>query len=217
MTRRLVVNADDFGLSRGINEGIMEAHTCGVVTSASLMVLTPTAPQAAALAHSHPSLSIGLHVVDEHLRDPARAFTEQLARFRELVGGDPTHVDSHHHVHMRRIETFRALVAPLGVPLRGEGQVVYIGGFWGQSEDRAPRPQQVSRDHLVELVRSEARHAFTELGCHPGRVSADLSSSYLHEREAELATLTDPGLRDELEWLGVQLVSYHQWVGFSTG
>ncbi len=134
-----------------------------------------------------------------------------------MTGREPTHVDSHHHVHMRRLDTFRELVAPLGVPLRRDGQVAYIGGFWGQSEDRTPRPQQISREHLLELVRTEVGSGFSELACHPGRVTPDLVSSYLDERGAELATLTAPGLRDELEALGVRLVGHDAWVGFASG
>jgi chitin disaccharide deacetylase len=55
--RRLVVNADDLGLSPGVNEGILEAHTTGIVTSASLMVNRPGAEHAATLLAAHPSLS----------------------------------------------------------------------------------------------------------------------------------------------------------------
>ena len=59
--RLLVVNGDDFGLAHGVNEGIIAAHTHGILTSASLMVGTPAASQAAELARAHPELSIGLH------------------------------------------------------------------------------------------------------------------------------------------------------------
>lgn len=61
-TRRLIVNADDFGLSAGVNRGILEAHAAGVVTSASLMVNTAAFAVAAAAARQAPSLSVGLHL-----------------------------------------------------------------------------------------------------------------------------------------------------------
>jgi predicted glycoside hydrolase/deacetylase ChbG (UPF0249 family) len=207
--RLLVVNADDFGLARGVNEGIIEAHLHGVVTSSSLMVLRPSAAEAATLAGAHPELSIGLHFEDDELErgDRARrAFLTQLERFRELVGRDPTHVDSHHHVHAGHLATFSELVEPLGVPLRHDGRVGYIGGFWGQ-----PELGHVRRAFLRRLVENEAGEGFTELCCHPARISDDLHSSYLHEREVELQTLTEPGLGGELESLGVSLVSYRAW------
>jgi predicted glycoside hydrolase/deacetylase ChbG (UPF0249 family) len=48
----------------------------------------------------------------------------------------------------------------------------------------------------------------TELACHPARVIGDFRSTYLEERAVELATLTEPGLREEIEALGITLVSY---------
>ena len=62
MTRRLVVNADDLGLTAGVNDGIVEAHVRGIVTSASLMVLWPAAAGAAAYAREKPDLALGLHL-----------------------------------------------------------------------------------------------------------------------------------------------------------
>src|SRR5271155_4765952 len=61
-TRFLIVNADDFGLSEGVNQGIIEAHERGIVTSASLMVLKPFAAAAAAYGREHGRLSLGLHL-----------------------------------------------------------------------------------------------------------------------------------------------------------
>lgn len=213
--RLLVVNADDFGLARGVNEGIIEAHRGGIVTSTSLMVQRPTAPDAAALAEACPELSIGLHFEDDELDDPRQAervFLAQLERFRDLIGRDPTHVDSHHHVHARQLAIFRSLVEPLGVPLRHDGRVRYIGGFWGQPDLAHVRPP-----FLRQLVQAEAGEGFSELCCHPARISDDLRSSYLREREVELQTLTGPGLRQELSSLGVTLVSYLAWRAAGTG
>jgi predicted glycoside hydrolase/deacetylase ChbG (UPF0249 family) len=216
LTRLLVVNGDDFGLARGVNEGIIEAHTNGIVTSTSMMVLRPAAADAAELALRHPDLSVGLHFEDDgsaDLDDPvlaARAFREQLERFRALVGRDPTHVDSHHHVHTQcgRIHSFSVLVEPLGVPLRHDGKVAYIADFWAQ-----PDLDDVSRPHLRHLVDTQAGDGFTELACHPARITPDLRSSYRDERAIELQTLTGPGLREELEGSGIKLVSYAHWTG----
>jgi chitin disaccharide deacetylase len=59
--RRLIVNADDFGLTPGVNRAIIEAHTHGIVTSATLMANMPAFTEAVALAKAHPKLGIGLH------------------------------------------------------------------------------------------------------------------------------------------------------------
>jgi hypothetical protein len=59
--RFLIVNADDFGLSEGVNRGIIEAHERGIVTSASLMVRNRP-PRGGAIRANQPRLSVGLHV-----------------------------------------------------------------------------------------------------------------------------------------------------------
>lgn len=59
---RLVVNADDFGSSRGANAAVLRAHREGILTSASLMVTGEAAEEAAAMARANPSLGVGLHL-----------------------------------------------------------------------------------------------------------------------------------------------------------
>ncbi|MGO9887117.1 MAG: ChbG/HpnK family deacetylase [Solirubrobacteraceae bacterium] len=217
MPRRLIVNADDFGLAAGVNEGIIEAHANGILTSTSLMVDLPAAADAVRLAREHPALSVGLHYVEDgrEIDEPghaARTFAAQLERFRELTGAEPTHVDSHHHVHLTRMSTFRPLVAPLGVPLRGDGRVAYLGGFYAQPHRGVVELERVRAPFLLELLADDDIGAdFSELGCHPARVTPDLVSSYTPEREVELATLTEPGLRSLIEDLGFALASYHDW------
>ena len=61
--RRLIVNADDFGLTAGVNRGIAESHQNGIVTSATLMACGKQFEEAASIASSLPRLSVGCHVV----------------------------------------------------------------------------------------------------------------------------------------------------------
>src|SRR5688572_8280893 len=112
--RFLIVNADDFGRSRGVNLGVIKAHQQGILTSASLMVRWPAATEAARQGRENPDLSLGLHVdlgewvfrddrwvpVYEVVRleevgGVEAEVSRQLTSFRELVGRDPTHLDSH--------------------------------------------------------------------------------------------------------------------------
>jgi predicted glycoside hydrolase/deacetylase ChbG (UPF0249 family) len=219
--RVLIVNADDFGASEGINHGIVEAHARGIVTSTSLMVTGAAAAETVGLARGHPSLGIGLHWdldskgagLKVDLSDSAAVRAElarQLRAFHELIGRPPTHVDSHHHVH-RELEVnpiARELVAPLGVPLRDDGRVPFVGGFYGQWEYGVTDLHHVSPEFLSWVLRNEVGEGWTELGCHPGYVRGDFESTYLSEREVELATLTDPRVRDTIDALGIRLASY---------
>ncbi|HEX4565205.1 MAG TPA: ChbG/HpnK family deacetylase [Vicinamibacterales bacterium] len=62
MTRRLVVNADDLGLTPAVNDGVFDAHDHGILTSASLFANAPATVDAIARAHRRPALGIGVHL-----------------------------------------------------------------------------------------------------------------------------------------------------------
>jgi hopanoid biosynthesis associated protein HpnK len=73
--RRLIVNADDFGFTSGVNRAIVEAHSRGIVTSSTLMANGPAFTQAVELAKRNPQLGIGCHVVlidGDPVLDPQR-------------------------------------------------------------------------------------------------------------------------------------------------
>jgi hopanoid biosynthesis associated protein HpnK len=61
--KRLIVSADDFGMSSGVNRGILHAHREGILTDASLMVNGQAFEEAVALARATPTLSVGLHLM----------------------------------------------------------------------------------------------------------------------------------------------------------
>ncbi|MGH9522002.1 MAG: ChbG/HpnK family deacetylase, partial [Terriglobales bacterium] len=60
--KRLIVNADDLGLTPAVNRGIVEAHRHGIVTSATLMANGAAYDDAVSLASAEPRLAIGCHV-----------------------------------------------------------------------------------------------------------------------------------------------------------
>jgi chitin disaccharide deacetylase len=62
IARRLIVNADDFGLSHSINEAVIRAHREGILTTASLMVNEASCGEAVELAKQNPRLGVGLHL-----------------------------------------------------------------------------------------------------------------------------------------------------------
>jgi predicted glycoside hydrolase/deacetylase ChbG (UPF0249 family) len=211
-----------------VNEGIIAAHERGIVTSASLMVRWPAAAAAAQYAAAHPRLAVGLHldlgewhcvagewqelynvVTTDDAAAVAVEVGRQLALFRELMGRDPTHVDSHQHVH--REEPVRSpvleMAAELHVPVRDfTPDIRYCGGFYGQADRGRPWPEGVSRENLLRLL-EELPPGVTELGCHPG-LDDELASMYCRERRDEVAVLTDPSLPAALSALGIHLISF---------
>lgn len=219
----VIFNADDFGYSGGINRGIVEAHERGVVTSATLIVNAPATREAVALARAHPRLAVGLHVnfTNEAKRlidldDPAACRAElwrQYRLFRELMGGwQPTHLDSHQHVHRdpRRRRLFEELAAAEGLPLRDQPPVTFKGGFYAQWEYGVSDPEKVSLGALQRILHREIGAGIYEMACHPGYYDPALEAVYHHDREHELRTLTDRRLRDVLAEEAVRLISYRE-------
>ena len=227
--RELVVNADDLGLSPGVNSGIARAHLEGIVTSASLMVRRPAAEHAAELVQELPSLGVGLHVdlaewvadavrLDAALRlrrrpatsSPSREEVErQVLLFENLMGRPPDHVDSHQHAH--RSEPLRSILGrtakELRVPLRFHSRFDYFGGFYGQGREGPAASRCDLRSRLADGAGRAARRSEPKLCCHPA-ADLDFRSSYGLERIRELETLCDPGVRDSVRAAGFVLDSF---------
>jgi hopanoid biosynthesis associated protein HpnK len=89
--RRLIINADDFGLTSGVNRGILQAYSKGIVNSSTLMASGPQFDEAVSLAAGAPGLSVGCHVllVDGSPISPANQVASLLQkstpRFRDSL------------------------------------------------------------------------------------------------------------------------------------
>jgi predicted glycoside hydrolase/deacetylase ChbG (UPF0249 family) len=149
----------------------------------------------------------------EHVLAEARA---QLKRFREIMGRDPTHFDSHHHSHRLPV-VFEALVTlawETGLPVRSASEEAaralrrenvrttdcFVDTFYDEG---------VTLENLLRIL-DAAPPGTTELMCHPARVDPELraSSSYAGPRERELALLTDREVRQAVQALGIKLIHF---------
>jgi chitin disaccharide deacetylase len=121
--KQLVVNADDFGFTPDVNQGIVDAHHLGILTATTLMANGAAFEDAVRLARETPTLDIGCHLVlvgGESLltgkpypptvgrllaalaRGEIRPYEELAAQVRHTVnaGVHPTHLDTHKHTHL---------------------------------------------------------------------------------------------------------------------
>jgi chitin disaccharide deacetylase len=128
----------------------------------------------------------------------------QLERFLALVGRPPTHLDSHHHSHRLPVvlEALIEVARRHRLPVRNSSPAIarrlreagvattdrFVERFFGED---------TGLDTLVSVL-AEIEPGSTELMCHPARVDDELraDSTYLDDRERELATLTDPAARE---------------------
>ena len=134
--KRLIINADDFGIHEGINRGIIYGHSHGAITSTTIMAVGEAFDDAVKLAAAVPALGVGIHLtlvgerpvaspddvpslVDQEgrlprfypqflrqllqrsvsLQDVRTELTAQVERVL-AAGINPTHLDSHQHMHV---------------------------------------------------------------------------------------------------------------------
>ena len=130
MTKKLIINADDFGYCKGVNYGIIEAHIDGVLTSTTLMANMPGFEHAVELSSQHPNLGVGVHLMlttgrpvltdlttivdaEGNFRnqlyykntfsiDQEEVYNEWKAQIEKVLaaGIQPTHIDTHHHAYL---------------------------------------------------------------------------------------------------------------------
>jgi chitin disaccharide deacetylase len=227
--RYLIVNGDDLGASPGVNRGLAEAHRRGPLTSASLIVNLPASRHGARVARGLQGLSVGLHanltdasgnaLVDLETGERCRAvLDEQLRAFEKLMASEPTHLDSHHNLHRnpRLLPYFLEVAHRYGLPLREHSPVRYLSDFYGRWGGET-HPEQISLQSLIGLLETEVSTGVTELSCHPGYPDLLLRSSYQVEREVELRTLCDPGLRAFLAERRIRLVDFREAMDLLAG
>jgi len=228
----LITNADDFGFTRDVNAGIIEAHRHGILTATTLMATGAAFDHAVELARQNPELDIGVHLV---LVDSA-GFPPTIARllfslgrihvYDELVrqvrkvldaGLKPTHLDTHKHTHLLpqvfnavtsvarefKIPWVRRRFGPFRLlPTRGCRSTDHFTGFRLTGRYGAAE--------LAEVIR-RLPEGSTEFMCHPGLCTDELRAARTRLKESrrrELDALVSPEVRAALEESGVKLARY---------
>lgn len=202
MSKYLIVNADDFGYSYGINKGIVEAIKNGIVTSTSVMVDATAAHEAKDLA-LFPSLSIGLHFELKDIVNVSAELKRQIDKFIAIVGKSPDHIDTHkrHTTDVGIKEVLEGYAKTHNMPVRNFN-AKHIGSFGINSNDCS----------VAQLERSidEATDEYNELMTHAGYSDDYLRehSSYSDPREDELKSVCSPEIKQYIQEKGLDLVNW---------
>ncbi len=232
----LITNADDFGFTRDVNEGIVYAHRHGILTATTLMATGVAFDHAVALARENPNLDIGAHLVlvggEDHPETVARLVAalgririyDELARQVGKIldaGIQPTHLDTHKHTHllppvlnavMRIAEEFK--VPWIRRPLAGLSVLKQALKRHGcRTTDHFAGFALTGRYDAARLAKLIRRlpDGVTEFMCHPGFCGDELAAARTRLKESrrqELDALTSPEVRIALLESNVTLSRY---------
>lgn len=247
--KRLIINADDFGLTGGVTRGIAESILNGLVCSTSAMVCMPGFAENMKPWLSRLQGRIGIHLQltdGDACSDPASvpSLLENAAHFprswrslgtprpeeirrewhaqmKRLVeaGIQPSHLDTHHHVHRfpAIFEVYCEIAQAYRLPARtlsprmteslrkkaiASSEFCETGWYGGE----LTKESLINR--LTERFERHGDNCVVELMCHPGFADDELStkSKYVLEREQELHVLCSNELAGMLNERGIQIV-----------
>lgn len=228
---KIIFNADDFGYTKSVTDGIIHACKNGVVKSTTALVNTPYLEYSHQEAKTCPFLGVGVHLnltigkaltnnltlsddqgnffyprelleKDLDLEEVYREFKAQIERFIAVFEKMPSHLDSHHGMH-----DFKENLSVTMRLAQEYGLPVRRYGnyrFVGGFFD-----DSVTVDALIELIESHAGSDL-EIMTHPGACDLELflSSSYSWQRVREMAVLCDGRLQGYLDDMEIEVTNY---------
>ena len=242
---KVIVNADDLGFSESINRGIFDSYKKGIVKSGTMMVNMPGFENAIDMFKDESEFGIGIHLnvtkgepigngyvnivdskgkfkgrdgIEENLdlAEIEQEFNLQLKLFMEKIG-QPTHIDSHHHIHRNKklqgmvfeiakknnlpIRTFAGEFRERAVSIGLKSPDIFDTSFFGNP----------SIDIIDKIIKKYGNtQNIIEIMVHPGYMNEETfrMTSYGKEREAELAGLIAIRNSDLYDTIMDDLVNY---------
>lgn len=240
MIKKLIINADDFGMTRGVTQGILLSHREGLLTSTTCMMNMPYIETAIQEAQKYPQLGLGVHLVltfgrplipgaksftDENgnfihvskypnghpSTDPDELYAEwkaQIEKFIRLTGHKPTHLDSHHHVHLlpEHVEVAKRLAREYDLPIRQRNRIM-------NEYEYVPLTEEFYEDDVnFETFKSvcEKYDQTLELMTHPGFIDQPLydTTKYCFPRMREVEVITSSKTKEWVEENHIQLINF---------
>jgi predicted glycoside hydrolase/deacetylase ChbG (UPF0249 family) len=211
--KKLIVNADDFGFTRDVNQGIIEAHRDGILTATTLMATGAAFDDAVRLAKENPLLDVGCHLVlvgapgfpttvvqlvRAVMLRRIRIYEELAAQVHRVTesGIQPSHLDTHKHTHVLPsvLEAVARISEDFKIPwvrrpfprfLRGRFERALARHGCHSTDFFAGYGVTGRFDAavLVSLIRS-LKEGSTEFMCHPGCCGEELRSARTRLKES---------------------------------
>jgi len=206
--KRLIINADDFGLSKKFNRGILELIDRGIATSTTVMTNQKFVEAKKILARKN--ISVGLHL-ELSPKTSLREIESQVRKFQKLFGRLPTHLDGHKHCHLlpKNLPLVLKIAKKYKLPVRSrfseDRKTIQSAGLKTPDCYISWHPKRKQR--FLENIRGAKRDA-TEIVCHPGYFDAKSTSSYNKQRERELEILKSRNFKKAVG--NFEMISYAQ-------
>ena len=226
MIKKLIVNADDFGLSEGVCLGILKVHRDGILTSTTCMMNMENIEKYLEMTKAYPNLGLGVHLnitvgkpltkvsfIDEKGNFKSRdtyknreaivlqeelyqEWKAQIEKFIKITGHKPTHLDSHHHVHLlkRNRDVVLKLAHEYDLPIRQETYLLFYN--------------QDATFEMINMILHKNVENY-ELMCHPAMIDWKLYqiSSYHLRRAHELDLLCSQKVKEMTK--DIEFINYH--------
>ena len=203
---KLIITADDYGMSSRFNQGMLEAARAGLITSISVMIKRKYIRKSELL---NLAVSLGLHL-ELKPSSSYREITSQIARFKKRFGRLPDYLDGHQHQHVTPENIDRVIRAAkhyhLAIRSRLPADRLTLKQSGASTPDNFVSWHPERLPVLAERLQKSRAFDISELVVHPGYYDARCSYGYNQEREAELAFVQSARFQELIQ--PFQLVGY---------
>jgi chitin disaccharide deacetylase len=208
MTKYLIINADDFGMSQIFNEVILDLIKKDLIRSTTVMIDRVTDNQKEQFDElialsKNKNLSVGLHLEFKNSDYPSQ-IKSQYQKFKDTLGFNPSHIDIHKaHSLMDSFSDVAEFCRKNSLPLRSSGvlheeiKTTSAEAFFGSIADF---------EKITEWIKTFEDEKYYEILFHPGKFDSSCKSSLNKDRERDVEHIKN--LNKILDENNIKVVSY---------
>jgi len=208
MKTKLIINADDYGLSPLFNKGIVELAKEGVISSLSVMIRRNFIDVAE--LKNLKNISLGLHLELKE-DDALEEIESQIKAFEHKLGFLPSHLDSHKHPHLTKnnLPKVITIAQKYSLPLRSymaaNRKLIKNAGLKTPDAYIDWHPERIA---ILENDFQKLSVPVAEMVCHPGYFDKNSTSSYNERRKQELNFLKSAQFKEMIKKF--KIINYYE-------